>query len=193
MAMENLSSHPIGKHVAMALAVIPRDGVRFLQMGRERIPVTRDPLSRNPAGTDPLQAAYFIEGQEIQLRDGRAEAQAAPGSATKIKTSVFGLPAYGDLNGDDLDDAALFLLHQPGGTGSFYYVAAALNVKGTFLGTPTVLLGDRIAPQTIEIRNGVIIANYADRRPGEPMAKPPSIARSACLVVLEGKLVDAEP
>ncbi len=39
IAMETLSALPIEDKVAMAMAVIPRSGVRFLAVGNERIPV----------------------------------------------------------------------------------------------------------------------------------------------------------
>lgn len=47
LAMETMSAIPIEDKVAMALAVIPRKGVKFIQAGSERIPVTAgdgDPL-----------------------------------------------------------------------------------------------------------------------------------------------------
>ncbi len=39
MAMETMSAMPIEDNVAMALAVIPRSGVRFITSGNERISV----------------------------------------------------------------------------------------------------------------------------------------------------------
>jgi len=193
VAMETMSALPIEDKVAMAMAVIPRAGVKFIQAGTSRIPVTVEACPQETSAIDPLQASYRIERQDVRLINGQAEAEAAPGSATKIKTSVFGQPIFGDLNEDSNEDAALFLMHKPGGSGTFYYVAAALNVNGAFRGTNAVLLGDRIAPQTIEIRDGVVIANYADRRPEESMAVPPSVGISKYLVVKAGELVAMKP
>jgi hypothetical protein len=126
----------------------------------------------------PLSASYMIEDRKVSLLDGRYEVEAAPGSATKVRTWVFGDPVSGDLDDDGDDDAALLLVHAPGGSGTFYYVAAALNMNGAYQGTNTVLLGDRIAPQNISIRNGVIIADYADRHFGESMTTPPSVGKT---------------
>ena len=137
---------------------------------------------------DPLNAAYIIEGEEVRLVQGRAKAEFAPGSATKIKTSVFGKPEYGDLDGDGDEDAALFLVQDPGGSGTFYYVAASLNKGAKYSGTNAVLVGDRIAPQTLKIRDGVIIADYNDRRPDEPMAAPPSVGKKKLLAIKDGRL-----
>jgi len=44
-----------------------------------------------------------------------------------------------------------------------------------------------------EIRDGVVIANYADRRPEESMAVSPSVGMSKYLVIKAGKLVTMEP
>ncbi|MEE4263993.1 MAG: hypothetical protein V2I56_14985, partial [Desulfobacteraceae bacterium] len=96
-----------------------------------------------------LKAVYTIEKRDIHLISGRAEVPVAPGSAINITTTVFGEPVYGDLNGDGRDDAALFLVYDPGGSGTFYYVATAITRDGIFQGTNAVLLGDRIAPRTI--------------------------------------------
>ena len=193
VAMETMSALPIEDKAAMAMAVIHRAGVKFIQAGTIRIPVPDGRKAQETSATGPMQASYRIERQEVRLINGQAEAEAAPGSATKIKTSVFGQPVFGDLNEDGNEDAALLLVHQPGGSGTFYYVVAALNVNGGFRGTNAVLLGDRIAPQTIEILDGVVIANYADRRPQESMAVPPSVGMSKYLVVKAGKLVTIQP
>ena len=41
---------------------------------------------------------------------------------------------------------------------------------------------------TIHIRNGVIVADYADRRPNQSMASLSSIGKTICLRVKEGRL-----
>ena len=138
--------------------------------------------------TDPLNTTYIVGGQKMRLIDGRSETESAPGSATKVITSVFGKPVYGNIDGEGDVDAALILICDPGGSGTFYYVAAALDANGFYLGTRAILLGDRVAPQSISVRNGVIIANYADRRLDEPMSASPSVGTSKYLV-LEGNVL----
>ncbi len=188
VALETMSLSSVEDKAAMAVAVVHRAGVEFIQMGTTRIPVLDGGEAQETSATDPLHASYRIEGQEVRLIEGRAETEAPPGSATKTVTSAFGEPVFGDLNGDGTEDAALLLVHTPGGGGTFYYVSAALNADGGFRGTNAVLLGDRIAPQTIEIRDGVMIANYAERGPGEPISTPPSFGVSKYLVVEAGEL-----
>ena len=129
----------------------------------------------------------------VHLINGHFETRAAPGSATTISVSVFGMPLYDDLDHDGDDDAVLLMIYDPGGSGTFYYLAAAINHNGEYHGTPAVLLGDRITAHNVVIRNGVITFNYADRRPDEPMSSLPSIDKSIQLILINGKLSSFKP
>ena len=127
---------------------------------------------------NPLNSSYSVEGKTIELANGKSELEIVPGSASKLDTSVFGVPVLGDLNGDGEQDAALMLVQSSGGSGTFYYVAAAVSQEDKTVGTNAILLGDRVAPQNIEIKNGQIIANYAEREPGQPMTARVSLGVS---------------
>lgn len=126
------------------------------------------------AALDPLNATYIVDGRAVTLVDGKSST-----------TDVFGKPVMGDLNGDAKTDAAVFLVENSGGSGTFYFAAAALKTAtGTGTqGTDAVFLGDRIAPQSLEIQNGEIVANYIDRGPLDPMSAQPSIGVTKYLVV----------
>jgi hypothetical protein len=100
---------------------------------------------------------------------------------------------YGDLDGDGDDDAALILVHNPGGSGTFSYVAACLTMNGTFDGTNAVLLGDRLALQDLGIRNGVIVASFAERGSTEPMTAPPTVGMTKYLRMKDHTLEGIEP
>lgn len=150
-------------------------------------------LGKQPAVFDPTNATYIIEGQSVTLVNGKATMEAAPGSATTITTTIFGEPVSGDINGDGKADAAVILVQNPGGSGTFYYVAAALDSGNGAIGTNAVLLGDRIAPDTTQITNGQIIANYADRNPGESMSVAPSVGVSKYLNYNDSMLTASSP
>ena len=124
---------------------------------------------------DYKDAVYRIGGQRITL--------ASEGF------KYFGNEARGDFNGDGNVDVAFLFTYDGGGSGTFYYVAAALGSKDGYTGTNAFLLGDRIAPQTTEFREGDIIVNYADRGPAEPMTSSPSIGISKYLKIDNGNLV----
>lgn len=129
---------------------------------------------------NPLNATYIIDGKEITLRNGMAEALDVAGSTTKSVTRVFGSPQKGDLDGDGIDDYAMLISQDGAGSGVFYYVAVGLTdeISGKILGTNSIFLGDRIAPQNISVSNGVILVNYSERRVGEPMTTQPSVGVS---------------
>lgn len=98
----------------------------------------------------------------------------------------FGNELYTDLNNDGREDVVFLVTHEPGGSGTFYYAVAALNTEDGYIGSDGYLLGDRIAPQTIEVSSNprhvnVIVVNYADRADGEPMTAQPSVGKSVYL------------
>lgn len=151
---------------------------------------TQAPAVYIPAEEDLLDRMYIIDGQAVTLAGGVSEVEAAPGSAAKITTRYFGSPAFGDLNGDGLDDATLILTQTSGGSGTFHFAAAAINTGSGLAGTNAVLLGDRIAPQSTAIEDGLAVVNYAGRNPGEDYSVQPSLALTKCLALKDGTLVE---
>lgn len=156
--------------------------------------ITTEP-SPSPVETTPQAGGYLaipieIDGREIMLVNGVSEVEAAPGSATKIVTRYFGNEAFGDLNGDGQEDAAFLLTQTGGGSGTFYYVVTALRTVEGFTGSNAVLLGDRIAPQSTRIENGLVIVNYAERKPGEDFATQPSVGMTRNFSIKDGTLVE---
>jgi len=145
------------------------------------------------APTRPEDAVYVVEGEPVTLRDGIAVVADAPDSASRVTTRLFGKPFAADLDGDGDQDAAVMLQRETSGTGTFYYVAAAVTEDGYVQGTEAVLLGDRIAPQTLEVHDGVIVANYAVREPGEPMTTAPNIGVSKYFRLDGGRLTETSP
>jgi heat shock protein HslJ len=123
--------------------------------------------------------AYTIDGEPVRLEKGVSEREAAPGSAGKVVTRHFGHQAEGDLDGDGNPDVAFLLTQDAGGTGTFFYLVGAIRTEAGFRGTRAAYLGDRIAPQGTEIRDGTVVVNYAEHRPGEPMVGTPSVRTSA--------------
>lgn len=134
---------------------------------------------------------YVINGEKVILKNGISEVEAAPGSASKIITKYFGNDLRHDINDDGTVDDIFLITQEMGGSGLFYYVVALVSTPVGLVGSDGVLLGDRIAPQTINMdegkttngtsRQNVIVVNYVDRKPGESFAVAPSVGKSIWL------------
>lgn len=136
----------------------------------------------------PLNATYRIEDQEVTLTAGTAS-EPIPGSSSQVETRVFGEPIMGDINKDGTEDAVLLFTQRTGGSGTFYYVAVAVKDETGFIGSNAILLGDRIALQNVEIRDDVIVVNYAQHTQDQSFADVPSEAVSTYLTLTGAKLM----
>ena len=145
--------------------------------------------------TEPVQdyrnATYSINGQSVTLANGFSETEAAPGSASMVTTRYFGNELVVDLDNDGDEDVTFVLTQTMGGSGTFYYAVAALNTENGYMGSDGYVLGDRIAPQTTNVspnprHKNVVVFNFVDRAPGEPMSTDPSVAKSVYLKIVPG-------
>jgi hypothetical protein len=125
---------------------------------------------------------------KAQLQDGVFE-EAVAGSAGKNVVKLGPAPAFGDLDGDGVEDAAVTLLAMPGGTGTFTYITAVLNADGAASPTAPALVGDRVTLQSMRIVDGRIDVSWLDRPPGQPMSTAPSMRVNKTFAVQGGELV----
>jgi len=129
-----------------------------------------------------LNAEYVIDGQPVMLVYGKSEMQLVPGSASRVVTRYFGHELRHDLDGDGVEDLVFLLTRETGGSGVYYYVVAALATLGGPVGSHGLLLGDRIAPQSIAAGSpGTVAVNFAERAHGDSFTVPPSVARTLWL------------
>ncbi len=136
----------------------------------------------DPDDDRPLNTSYVIEGETIALVNGFSARPAAPGSSTQVTTEVWGSPAFADLNTDGHQDAALILIHSPGGSGTFYYAVAAIWRDDGYRGSSALFIGDRIEPRSIEIERNQITVRFLDRTQGEAFSTPPANAMQQLLI-----------
>lgn len=177
----------IGIAIVAAVAVV---GGWFWYADTANAPTVASNTTTTMPSADYKDTTYIINGQAVALVGGRASTPAAPGSASQVVTQYFGNEAMGDLNGDGTPDTAFILTQSSGGSGIFYYVVVALKTAGGYQGTNAVLLGDRVAPQPTQISGDEVVANYAERKAGEPMTTPPSVSVSKYLRIVAGTLVE---
>ena len=139
--------------------------------------------------------SYLIDGNDVRLINGSSKTLTGlgAGSETGTTTAYFGNEVRGDFNNDGQPDVAFLLTQDTGGSGTFFYVVAALGSKDGYVGTNAVLLGDRIAPQSTELAGNDIVVNYADRKPGEPMTATPSVGVTKYFAVDGSVLHEVSP
>lgn len=133
------------------------------------------PLAQHES--DPLNTTFTIGNRQVRLVDGQNEEPAALGSASKIITRSWGIPLAADMNMDGIDDAVLILTQSTGGSGTFYYVAAAIATPMGYEGTAGHLLGDRIMPKGIEVVDSKARISFLTRSSEESFADDPTVSR----------------
>jgi len=158
------------KRIGMALVVLTLLGMVLPQTGCRKaapLPLTWDQV-RN--------AEYRNEWPQkgvATLKDGQYEEEIVPGSASKLVMVL--IPdkyAFGDLNGDGAADAAVILVASGGGSGSFVYLEALVNDKGSPKHVAEMALGDRTQIDAVAIQGGQITVDVVTHGPNDPMCCP---------------------
>lgn len=144
----------------------------------------------NMAAPDPQNCTYNVEGEDIVLENGYSEKEIVPGSASKLITRYFGNSVEGDFNGDNILDTAFILTQDAGGSGTFYYIAAALGGSEECKSTNAIFLGDRITIVSTEFEDGKIVVNFKEREMEEPMTAVPSVDATAHFQIASGELIE---
>lgn len=124
---------------------------------------------------DALKNAEYIsewpESGKAKLTDGVYKQKYDETSASELVIK-FDQAVFGDLNGDGVEDAAVILVTDPGGSGTFYDLAAVLNTDGQPVNVATRNLGDRVQIQSFSIESGQILVKMLTQGPDDPMSSP---------------------
>jgi len=137
---------------------------------------------------DPSNATFTFDDGPITLSKGKNETTIDSNSSLVEETALLDKFAYGDINSDGKEDTALFLVRSGGGSGTFIYLAAYVSGPITYRGSEAFFIGDRISPQAIFIKGGVVTINYLDRKPDEAFATEPTVPVSKRFVYKDGEL-----
>jgi heat shock protein HslJ len=129
-----------------------------------------------PAGLSPSELAnatypsQYTSSGSVTLENGRFSEQAAPGSATQITVRMTRYLAYGELNGQPV--AAVVLVSDPGGSGTFYDLYVMANQNGQPTSVASTLLGDRVDIHSVAIENNQIVVDMVQAGPDDPLCCP---------------------
>jgi hypothetical protein len=147
-------------------------------------PPVETPMTGTPAA-DPvnqgltaqtLQNATYRWGEGgrdlIQFRDGKFRGPVVPGSIDEVRISMLDRIGRGDLDGDGVEDAAVILVHDPGGTATYYVLVAVINQSGSPDQRGDIVLGDRIQVGAVTIEGGKIFVEVVRPSSADPSAAP---------------------
>ena len=116
------------------------------------------------------QSEWTASGK-APLTDGEYRESIVPGAATKIRVMLSGRMAFG-YTGDGQEIAAVVLITDPGGSGTFYYLAAVVEQEGELVNVATTFLGDRVQVKSLSMENGEIVVDMVTHGPEDPMCCP---------------------
>ncbi len=150
------------------------DNPDVIEVGQKLWIPAREPVTTaGDFGVDGLKNAQYggIYDTAVQLTDGHYEGKpfVEGGASRPTVDFVKDFYAFGDLNGDGVDDAAVFLAENSGGSGVFTYVAAMLNQNGVPVNAGTAFLGDRSNLISVKIEDGIIAVDMVTQGPDDPL------------------------
>ena len=105
------------------------------------------------------------------LVDGAYSEPAAPGSATKTTVKLHDRMAFG-YAADVQQLAAAVLVTDPGGSGTFYDLAAVVFKDGEPQHLASAPLGDRVQLKSLALEDGEIVVDIVTQGPDDPMCCP---------------------
>ena len=127
---------------------------------------------------DLANAEYILDATntgKAPLKDGYFEETSAPDSVSINRVKLNEQKAFGDINGDGLEDAAVTLNVESGGSGTFTYLALVLNENGEVKPLPAVFLGDRIKIRSMSIESNIIKVDLYTHTENEPLSSEPTV------------------
>ncbi len=113
-----------------------------------------------------------IYDEAVTLTDGKYEGKPFVEGGASRPTVTYVDATWGDLSGDDADDAVVFLAENSGGSGVFTYLAVMVEQDGQPMNVATTMLGDRTDINDLKIENGEIVVKILAHGPDDPMCCP---------------------
>jgi hypothetical protein len=135
---------------------------------------TAPPVVHSPALTLDNFKNFIIFAPEIQknvqLVDGKFCENQSDGSS--INLELDDNAAFGDINNDGIEDAALLLVESMGGTGAFVSLTTMISGQNGYVQSNSILIDDRPLIHSLSILDGEIILNVNVHGINDPMVDP---------------------
>jgi hypothetical protein len=134
-------------------------------------PETGERLSREALANASYRSDWPAAGVAA-LSGGAYREKYDDASASELVITLTDIIAYGDLNGDGVEDAAVVLVTNAGGSGNFYDLAVVLNEAGQPNSVASTFLGDRVVIDKLDIQGGQVVIELITQGPDDPMCCP---------------------
>ncbi len=177
------------KKILILILIIVLGGVWYFSTRTVKAPPTNSNQTSGNFKPDASNATFTFDDESVTLTKGLSEeTDASVGLVTE--TELLDKQAFGDLNADGKDDAVVFLARSGGGSGTFVYAAAYVSGPISYKGTGAIFLGDRVAPSSITVANGIATVTYLDRKSDEPFSAEPTVKVTKQFVYQNGEFVE---
>lgn len=176
------------KNIIIILVIIILGGGLFYFLSHKQTANTPTTTETSNFAPEASSATFTIDDAPVTFSQGKSSVCEEPGFC--MESSILPNSASGDLNGDGKSDTAVFIEQSGGGSGTFIYAAAYVSGTVNYKGTNAVFLGDRIAPKSLSIGNGVLTVTWLDRKSDEPFSSEPTVSTSKQFVYKNGELVE---
>ncbi len=117
-------------------------------------------------------AEYQFNQERVRLSDGLLKRKVSWSDYVRESWQLREPIAFGDLNDDGAEDAAVVLSYNGGGSGTFYNVLAVLNENGAPVHVASISIGDRIRLNALEVAAGVITVKMVAHGPNDAACCP---------------------
>lgn len=124
----------------------------------------------------------------ITLKDGKYQAGTDPAQSGYVSVSLGEKIAFGDLNADGVEDAAIIIGENYGGSGVFISVVAVLNENGQPNAVATAVIDDRAMINDLSIKDGEIFVDATVHDVSDAMCCP-SLPSTRNYRLVENELV----
>ena len=113
------------------------------------------------------------EETPIRFHGGRGSRKYGTGATERVQAGVVGdLIALGDLDGDNVADAAVVVFIDSGGSGTFIHLLAMQDREGAPAQVGRAFLGDRVRVQSLTISGRRIFVTMLAHGPGDGLCCP---------------------